>query len=213
MSKNSNFIKLDDLTSLTGLTNLTNLTDLTGLDIINPNLENIDNDLNVNYDDTIIFNDNIEDEIKINVNTNKDIIYTILLDDIFETISGNNELFGNKNINISKPDVKYENRKTLWYNYGKNCTQINRTMEQLKRFIEKEIAVETSINNKSNLIIKGKYSFAIIAGTYKKYIQNYVKCSTCKSMDTKIIRNSSNRMDYLKCLNSKCNTCKVVIKI
>jgi translation initiation factor 2 subunit 2 len=182
----------------------TNFTELDNLKIINPNLDN---------DDTLIFKEDIEDQIKINTHTDKDIIYTTLLDDIFETISGNNELFGNKNINISKPDVKYENRKTFWYNYGKNCSQINRSMEQLKKFIEKEISVETSINEKSNLIIRGKYNFTMIAGTYKKYIQNYVKCSTCKSMETEIVRNSSNRLDYLKCLNSKCNTCKVVIKI
>ena len=53
----------------------------------------------------------------------------------------------------------------------------------------------------------------MIAGVYKKYIKNYVQCTTCKSIDTEIVRNSSNRMDYLKCLNPKCNTCKVVIKI
>lgn len=182
--------------------------------IINPNLENElnnNNDNNDNNNDTIGLN--IEDDVKININMSSDMVYTRLLDGLYDTINDNNELFGNKNSNISKPDIKYENRKTFWYNFGKNCSQINRTMDQVKKFVEKEMAVETSINDKSNLILRGKYNFAMIANTYKKYIKNYVVCSTCKSTQTEIVRNSSNRLDYLKCLNPKCNTLKVVIKI
>jgi translation initiation factor 2 subunit 2 len=181
--------------------------------IINPNLQNeFENSQQINY-----VNDNIgleiSEDIRINTNTNPELVYTQLLDGIYEILSDNNQFFGNKNVNISKPDIKYENRKTFWYNYGKNCSQVNRNVEQIKKFIDKEMAVETSINDKSNLILRGKYNFAMIAGVYKKYIKNYVQCSTCKSMETEIIRNSSNRLDYLKCLNPKCNTCKVVIKI
>ena len=179
--------------------------------IINPNLENDFETPSNNIDNNIGLE--ISDNIKININTNPDIVYATLLDGIYEILTDNNQLFGNKSINISKPDVKYENRKTFWYNYGKNCSQINRTHEQLKKFIEKEMAVETSINDKSELILRGKYNFAMIAGAYKKYVKNYVQCSTCKSIETEIVRNSLNRFDYLKCLNPKCNTCKVVIKI
>jgi translation initiation factor 2 beta subunit (eIF-2beta)/eIF-5 len=195
-NNNSNLIKLDSIDSFK---------------IINPNLEN-DNNL---YDDTLVFTEDIGLNIdnKINILVSPDLVYTTLLDEIYDTISDNSQLFGNKKNLIDKPDIKYENRKTFWYNYGKNCSQINRSMDQLKRFIEKEMAVETSINDKSNLILRGKYNFAMIASTYKKYIINYVKCSTCKSIETEIVRNSSNRLDYIKCLNPKCNTCKVVIKI
>ncbi len=182
--------------------------------IINPNIENESELIDQPYcsDDNNIGLE-ISDDIKINIHTDPNLVYTLLLDGIYETLTDNNQLFGNKNVNISKPDIKYENRKTFWYNYGKNCSQINRNVEQIKKFIEKEMAVETSINDKSNLILRGKYNFAMIAGAYKKYIKNYVQCTTCKSMETEIVRNSSNRLDYLKCLNPKCNTCKVVIKI
>ena len=152
-------------------------------------------------------------DTSINIEMNKDVIYKLLLEEIYENISDNNELFVNKNTNISKPEIKYENRKTYWLNYGKNCSQINRSVQQLKKFFEKELTVETSINDKSNLIMRGKYNFNMIATIYKKYIKNYVQCTTCKSINTEIVRNSSNRLDYLKCLNSKCNTLKAVIKI
>jgi translation initiation factor 2 subunit 2 len=203
--------------------NVIKLDSIDSFKIINPNVEiNIDPNISPNLNDSTNSDLNsdvnshinlIENVENINLNMNPDKIYTLILDEIYETISDNNQLFGNANTNISKPDIKYENRKTFWYNYGKNCTQLNRTTQQLKIFFEKELAVESSINDKSQLILRGKYNFNLIASTFKKYIKNYVQCSTCKSIQTEIARNSSNRLDYLKCLNPKCNTCKVVVKM
>lgn len=194
--------------------NIIKLNSIDSFKIINPNIDT-ENDFEINQTglENVDIGLQIDDDIKINTNTNSELVYTLLLDRIYETLNDNNQLFGNKNTNISKPDIKYENRKTFWYNYGKNCSQINRTTDQIKKFIEKEMAVETSVNDKSNLILRGRYNFVMIAGAYKKYIKNYVQCTTCKSMETEIVRNSSNRLDYLKCLNPKCNTCKVVIKM
>ncbi len=175
--------------------------------IINPNIEDNQND-NIQENEA-----ELNDMNFLTIDTNPDIIYQTILDEIYDTVQDNNELFANTTINISKPDIKYENRKTFWYNFGKNCNQINRSMPQFKKYIEKELAVETSLNEKSNLILRGKYNFNIIGSTYKKYIKYYVQCSSCKSLNTEIIRNSSNRLDYLKCLNPKCNTCKAVVKI
>ena len=151
-------------------------------------------------------------ELILTVETNPELIYTTVLDEIYENLTGNSEVFGEKK-NISAPEVKYENRKTTWSNFGKNCSQINRTPTQLQKFIESELAVETSIDAKSNLILRGKYNFNMVASNFKKYIKNYVICSACKSLNTEIVRNTSNRLDYLRCLNSKCNSCRVVTKI
>jgi len=159
---------------------------------------------NVNEQNLLI----VDNTSLINTTMEPEQAYLLLLDEIYEIISDNKELFENKNINISKPEIKYENRKTFWYNYGKNCEQINRDTKQLKKFIDKELAVESSINDKSQLILRGRYDFAVIAKQYKKYIKEYVQCSSCGKFDTEIIR--INRLDYLKCLKPGCNTCKVV---
>lgn len=176
------------------------------LKIINQNLEE---DKESITEDVIL----IPDDIIIGTHIDPTLIYQKLIDELYDIVGNNKELFDNKNTNISKPDVKYENRKTFWLNFGKNCNQLNRTVNQLKKYIDKEYGIETSINEKNQLILRGKYVFNLIASVYKKYIKNYVQCSTCKSFNTEIIRNSSTRLDYLKCLNQKCNTCKAVIKI
>jgi translation initiation factor 2 subunit 2 len=181
--------------------------------IINPNAQAeeeiicLENNLN----DIPNSEKNIQEQ-SLSVNSDPEKIYTEILDEIYESLTGNSEVFGEKK-NVSSPDVRYENRKTTWLNFGKNCSQINRTPLQLQKFIESELAVETSIDGKSNLLLRGKYNFNTIANNFKKYIKNYVVCSACKSLNTEIVRNSSNRLDYLKCLNPKCNSCRVVIKI
>lgn len=185
---------------------ITRIDSIDSFKIINPNIES-----ELNNPDTLQ-PDIIQPHSHIEPNLDPELIYTTILDEIYETINDNNQ-FSNSNTNISKPDVSYSNRKTFWNNYGKICSQLNRTLVQIKIFFEKELAVETSINEKKQLILRGKYNFNIIASTLKKYIKNYVQCSACKSLLSEIFRNTSNRLDYLKCLNSKCNTCKVVIKI
>jgi len=156
--------------------------------------------------------DLIQDDIIINTNMDSSLVYEKLINEIYDTLQNNKELFDNKNVNISKPDVKYENRKTFWLNFGKNCSQINRSVNQLKKFIDKEFGIETSINEKNQLILRGKYVFNVIASAYKKYIKNYVQCTTCKSLNTELCRISTSRIEHLKCLQDKCNTTKAVIK-
>ena len=53
----------------------------------------------------------------------------------------------------------------------------------------------------------------MLSTSLKKYIKNFVQCSSCKSIKTEIIRDSSSRLDYIKCLNEKCNTQKALPKI
>ena len=69
--------------------------------------------------------------------------------------------------------------------------------------------------NPSNghLLIRGRYTFPMLSASLKKYIKTFVQCSSCKSIKTEIIRDSSSRLDYIKCLNEKCNTQKVLPKI
>lgn len=152
---------------------------------------------------------------KIFVGANPDLVYNLILDELYDIISDNKNLFSKQNYVISKPDVIFENKKTIWINFKKNCEQINRTTYQVQKYITKELTAETSINEKGQLIIRGRYDPINLIKQFKSYIKNFVECSACKSFNTEIYRNSSNRMDYLKCLNEKpkCNYSKVVIKI
>lgn len=154
------------------------------------------------------------EEVIINTNTDKDITYNKLLNELYEIINENYDLFENNNIKLSKPDIHFDiTRKTVWKNFITNCKQINRSSDQLQKFINKEFNVESSINKEKHFLIRGRYSFTMLSGALKKYIKNYVQCSSCKSIKTEIFRDQSSRLDYLKCLNEKCNTQKAITKI
>lgn len=95
-------------------TNMIKLDSIDSFKIINPNMES-ENDIKINQtcSENMDIGLEIDDNIRINTNTSPELVYTMLLDGIYETLNDNNQLFGNKNVNISKPDIKYENRKLL----------------------------------------------------------------------------------------------------
>lgn len=143
----------------------------------------------------------------------KDEIYYLLLDEIYDSITSEKELFENKSINVNRPVTSFKNGKTHWTNLNENCLQLNRDIQHLTKFIEKELGTKTSINGKLHLIMKGKIDTNSMCEAYKKYIKVYVQCSTCRTINTTITRNHSTRMDCITCLNTKCNATRVVTKI
>jgi translation initiation factor 2 beta subunit (eIF-2beta)/eIF-5 len=143
----------------------------------------------------------------------QDEIYNLLLNDIYESIELNTELFGNKGITITRPHVIYKNRKTIWINYGVNCKQINCSKDHINKYIEKELGVKTSVNIEESLLIRGKFDSKAMFDIYKKYTKHYIQCGTCKSINTKIIRDNHTRLDNIKCLNKNCNTIKAITKL
>ena len=158
--------------------------------------------------------ENNMENTNINIETEPENVYKTLLDELYETINENYDLFENNNIKLSKPDISFDiTRKTVWKNFNTNCSQINRSPLQLQKFINKEFNIESRFNIANHLLIRGRYTFPMLSTSLKKYIKNFVQCSSCKSIKTEIIRDSSSRLDYIKCLNEKCNTQKALPKI
>lgn len=204
------FSDTDSNTGTNTNTNTNTITDST-FDIINPNtsIDNITPD-NITTDDCPQTN-----LPNVHVGTNPDVVYLTFLDEIYETINENKNVFSNSTIQITKPDIIFENKRTCWTNFQKNCDQISRNVLHVQKFIESELSVETSIGERGNLIMKGRYDFNNVSKQFKLYIKTFVQCQTCKSFSTEICRNTVNRMDYLKCLNTKplCGTQRVVPKL
>jgi translation initiation factor 2 subunit 2 len=137
-----------------------------------------------------------------------DDIYKSVLHHIYDMIGENLNLNGRS---LPRPDVRYDiSRKTFWTNFKLNCDIINRDMKQVQKFFDKEFTVESSINQKNELIIKGRYNLQMILSTYSKYIRTFVCCSSCNSFDTIIERNKEMRINYLKCQNKVCGTSKAI---
>jgi len=144
----------------------------------------------------------------------QDTIYNFLLDEIYESIESDKELFGNKSISVSRPEIIFKNSKTQWTNFSPNCQQINCNRDHFNKFIVKELGgIKTSINAEGVLLMAKRQKLSVISEIYKKYISTYSRCNTCKSINTKIIRNGKTKMDYVECQNTKCNSSRVVQKL
>ncbi len=90
-------------------------------------------------------------------------------------------------------------KRVGWVNFGETAETLNRTQEHLSSFIEAEFGTTISIDSKNCLIIKGRFSAEQIESVLKKYVEQYIKCKTCRSMETTLDKDLASRLPYLKC--------------
>jgi translation initiation factor 2 subunit 2 len=146
--------------------------------------------------------DKIENLSFINIENNKDeIIYDILLDNIYELFDKNVEFKNFTDKKITKPKVYYDSkiRRTIWQNFNDNLKNIDRNSIDLKTFIEKELLTTTSINQSNQLLIKGKYKPDLITNHFIKFVKYYVQCTSCKSLSTELIKNKEYKLYNVCC--------------
>ena len=104
------------------------------------------------------------------------------------------------------PNIISKDRKTFIINFNDLCKAINRTPDTLKKYLETETNISTSILGdgglKFDVIIKPQQVKNLIT----TYIKDFVICKDCKSCITTIEKDT--RITYLFC--SKCNSKKYI---
>lgn len=102
-----------------------------------------------------------------------------------------------------EPNIIIKDRKTYIINFEQFCESINRDINFVKKYIDKETTFQSSLLSddinqlKIDTSLKQQYLKSILT----VYIKSYILCQECKSSDTKIIIN--NRSQF-----TSCNTCK-----
>lgn len=67
------------------------------------------------------------------------------------------------------------------------------------QFVVAELGTEGSIDGNSRLVLRGKYVPKGIESLLRKYIGEYVACTTCKSPNTALSRDSVSRLYFVHC--------------
>lgn len=91
--------------------------------------------------------------------------------------------------NLSTPKLtKDGGARLIWENFEATCKELNRSATHLQEFFTEELACQTSINIIGQLVIHGKnrYNERHIQKILVEYIKNFVQCTTCKSLSTKL---------------------------
>jgi translation initiation factor 2 subunit 2 len=96
-------------------------------------------------------------------------------------------------------------KRTAFLNFSKLTKVLNRNQEHLQKYIGEELSAETSIDGSQRLIIKGRYKPVQIQGILGKYINTYVKCAICNSLDTILVKNAVTRLTSINCEICKSN--------
>lgn len=141
--------------------------------------------------------------------------YTTLLDRFYTILKEKNpEMAGGQHqkLKIPPPEVARDgNKKTVFVNVQVIAHVLQRNPEHLIQYLFAELGTSGSIDGEKRLIIKGRFQSKNIESVLRRYIQEYVICKTCKSMNTELKRESTNRLHFIVC--KACGSTKSVASI
>ena len=93
-------------------------------------------------------------------------------------------------------DVIWEGQKTFLRNFGDFPKVLRRDADKVLQYLSKEFAVPAERIGEKAMFI-GRRDPDDFTRLFKIYIKDYVECPTCKSPDTKIVKES--RISFLIC--------------
>lgn len=142
--------------------------------------------------------------------------YEELLDRFFTILKENNpELAGERSgtkFRIPPPICQREgSKRTAFANVQEISEKLQRSPEHLIQFLFAELGTSGSVDGQKRLIIKGRFQPKQLENVLRRYIIEYVTCKTCKSINTQLKKESSNRLFFLVC--NSCGSTRSVSSI
>ncbi|GBG29070.1 Eukaryotic translation initiation factor 2 subunit 2 [Hondaea fermentalgiana] len=139
--------------------------------------------------------------------------YQHLLDRMYAELRANNpDLVNKKRAVLRPPEVmRLGTSKILFANFDAICQGMRRDPDHVMRFFLAELGTTGSIDGSKRFIMKGKFTPKNISSILVKYIGEYVTCSMCKQVETKLVRDANSRMAFLQC--QSCGASRAVAPI
>lgn len=128
--------------------------------------------------------------------------YDELLDRVYGILREYNpELTGEKKRTILKPPqvAREGTKKTVFTNFPELCKLMSRSQEHVMQYLLAELGASGSLDGQNRLIVKGRFLPKAFENVLRRYMIEYVLCSSCKSPDTALDRDASTRLMYMKC--------------
>lgn len=128
---------------------------------------------------------------------NEENIYSFdfLIDRVYNLLENKKK---NKIITIPSPLVqKFGGRKSIFTNCKDICDKLNRPVNHMFNIICSELSTQGSINGENQIILKGKFYSKHMNKVIISYINKYVKCNICDSLET--IMEHEEGITFLNC--------------
>ncbi|PXF47917.1 Eukaryotic translation initiation factor 2 subunit beta [Gracilariopsis chorda] len=137
--------------------------------------------------------------------TDRDYTYAELIGRALQFLHGKNPALASggpvsKKVSLPLPQVAREGtKKTVFLNFGSICKSIHRQQEHLLNYIGAELGTTSNIQDGGRLVIKGRFGAEGILNVLKKYMLEYVICTSCRSPDTVLMRDANTRLYFVSC--------------
>lgn len=103
---------------------------------------------------------------------------------------------------IKPPNVKNGGAKrTLYTNIEGTAEALNRPLDHLKEFLFAELGTTGSFDGNRALTLKGRFRTNQIQNVLRQYANGYIVCQSCSSSDTKLVKDTARRLQFLICSN------------
>jgi translation initiation factor 2 subunit 2 len=113
---------------------------------------------------------------------------------------------------IKPPSLaKIGTKKTCWTNFSDYQVTFNRPIDHMQSFVLSELGVTGSLNEESQLIMKTRIMTKNVESLLRKYIDEYVRCVTCKGIETNLVKDSASKLHFIQC--KKCLASRSVAAI
>lgn len=123
---------------------------------------------------------------------------TFLIDKLYSELDEiNSHDLKSQKLILSRPIIKSANKRTFISNFKEICKSLNRNIDEVKIYFEKELATTVTINQDGGLVITGLYKQNGVMKVMESYIQTYVICKECKAYNTDMVK--ENRITFMKC--------------
>jgi translation initiation factor 2 subunit 2 len=134
--------------------------------------------------------------------SDRDYTYDELLDRVFGILREKNpELTGERRRTVLKPPqvAREGTKKTVFTNFMDLCKAMNRQQEHVSAYLLAELGTSGSLDGQQRLIVKGRFLPKSFETVLRRYVNDYVLCPGCKSVDTLLDRDSATRLMHLRC--------------
>lgn len=129
--------------------------------------------------------------------------YNELLSRFFNILRTNNpELAGDRSgpkFRIPPPVCLRDGKKTIFSNIQDISEKLQRSPDHLIQYLFAELGTSGSVDGQKRLVIKGKFQSKQMENVLRRYILEYVTCKTCKSINTELKKEQSNRLFFMVC--------------
>lgn len=138
----------------------------------------------------------------------EDYTYINLLERLMNKLREDRPSLTNKKKKVVIPlaEVVRAGKRSIWANFSITCSILRRPPEHVSAFIASELSAEISINGQTQLVIKGKFNNKQIESVVKKYILEYVSCSSCHQLETTMTKDPITRIIFVTCENCQAST-------